>query len=68
VKKAAPEMISTLVHGIVTGIAGLASVLFGLSLAGLGTFFLLKDGPGMRRGSTATSACQSRSRTPSPAR
>jgi putative heme transporter len=49
VKKAAPEMISTLVHGIVAGIAGLASVLFGLSLAGLGTFFLLKDGPGMRR-------------------
>jgi len=49
VKKAAPEMISTLVHGVVTGIAGLASILFGLSLAGLGTFFLLKDGPMMRR-------------------
>jgi putative heme transporter len=49
VKKAAPDMISTLVHGVVHGITGLASVLFGLSLAGLGTFFLLKDGPGMRR-------------------
>jgi putative heme transporter len=49
VKKAAPEMISTLVHGVVHGITGLASILFGLSLAGLGTFFLLKDGPGMRR-------------------
>jgi predicted PurR-regulated permease PerM len=49
VKKAAPEMVSTLVHGIVSGIRGLASVLFGLSFAALGTFFLLKDGPEMRR-------------------
>ena len=49
VKKAAPQMIHTLVHGVVSGIAGLASILFGLSLAGLGTFFLLKDGPMMRR-------------------
>jgi predicted PurR-regulated permease PerM len=49
VKKAAPAMVSTLVHGIVHGIRGLASVLFGLSFAALGTFFLLKDGPQMRR-------------------
>jgi predicted PurR-regulated permease PerM len=49
VKKAAPDMVSTLVHGIVHGIRGLASVLFGLSFAALGTFFLLKDGPRMRR-------------------
>lgn len=49
VKKAAPDLISTLVHGIISGIRGLASVLFGLSFAALGTFFLLKDGPGMRR-------------------
>jgi predicted PurR-regulated permease PerM len=49
VKKAAPEMVSTLVHGIVHGIRGLASVLFGLSFAALGTFFMLKDGPQMRR-------------------
>jgi putative heme transporter len=47
-KKAAPAMISTLVHGVVSGIRGLASVLFGLSFAALGTFFLLKDGPRMR--------------------
>ncbi len=47
-KHAAPQMISTLVHGIVHGIRGLASVLFGLSFAALGTFFLLKDGPQMR--------------------
>ncbi|HEX4323165.1 MAG TPA: AI-2E family transporter [Gaiellaceae bacterium] len=45
---AAPDVISTLVHGVVHGIAGLASVLFGLSFAALGTFFLLKDGPQMR--------------------
>jgi putative heme transporter len=48
-KKAAPDAISTLVHGVVSGIRGLASVLFGLSFAALGTFFLLKDGPQMRR-------------------
>jgi predicted PurR-regulated permease PerM len=48
VKKAAPAMISTLVHGVVSGIRGLASLLFGLSFAALGTFFLLKDGPSMR--------------------
>jgi predicted PurR-regulated permease PerM len=49
VKHAVPQMISTLVHGIVHGIRGLTSVLFGLSFAALGTFFLLKDGPRMRR-------------------
>jgi predicted PurR-regulated permease PerM len=48
-KHAVPQMISTLVHGIVHGIRGLTSVLFGLSFAALGTFFLLKDGPRMRR-------------------
>jgi predicted PurR-regulated permease PerM len=48
-KHAGSQMISTLVHGIVHGIRGLASVLFGLSFAALGTFFLLKDGPEMRR-------------------
>jgi predicted PurR-regulated permease PerM len=48
-KKAAPQIVSTLVHGVVSGIAGLASLLFGLSFAALGTFFLLKDGPEMRR-------------------
>ena len=48
-KQAVPDMISTLVHGIVRGIRGLTSVIFGLSFAALGTFFLLKDGPGMRR-------------------
>jgi predicted PurR-regulated permease PerM len=48
-KHAVPQAISTLVHGIVHGIRGLASVIFGLSFAALGTFFLLKDGPQMRR-------------------
>jgi predicted PurR-regulated permease PerM len=49
VKHAVPQAISTLVHGIVHGIRGLTSVIFGLSFAALGTFFLLKDGPGMRQ-------------------
>src|SRR6476646_7289786 len=47
-KNAASGTVSTLVHGVVRGIRGLASVLFGLSLAALGTFFLLKDGQRMR--------------------
>lgn len=47
-KSAAPQIISTLVHGIVSGITGLTSVLFGVSFAALGTFFLLKDGQTMR--------------------
>jgi len=48
VKDAAPESISTLVHGIVSGITGLASVAIGISFAFLAIFFLLKDGPSMR--------------------
>jgi putative heme transporter len=48
-KHATSQMISTLVHGVVHGIRGLTSVIFGLSFAALGTFFLLKDGPQMRR-------------------
>ena len=48
-KNAAAQMTTTLVHGVIHGIRGLASVLFGLSLAALGTFFLLKDGQQMRR-------------------
>jgi predicted PurR-regulated permease PerM len=48
VSKTVPEMISTLVHGIISGISGIASAVFGLSLAALSLFFLLKDGPSMR--------------------
>jgi predicted PurR-regulated permease PerM len=48
-KHAASGTVSTLVHGVLNGIRGLASVLFGLSFAALGTFFLLKDGQQMRR-------------------
>ena len=42
-------MIATLVQGSVHGLQGLTSVIFGLSLAMLSTFFLLKDGPSMRK-------------------
>jgi predicted PurR-regulated permease PerM len=48
IEKAVPEIISTLVTGIVTGIKGIASLAFGLSFATLAVFFLLKDGPSMR--------------------
>jgi putative heme transporter len=40
---------SALIHGIVSGIEGLASLALGLSFAALSLFFLLKDGPSMRR-------------------
>ena len=49
VKSAAPQMISTLVHGVIRGIGGITTLVFALSFAALGVFFLLKDGPGMRR-------------------
>ena len=39
---------STLVHGIVTGIQGLTSLAFFLSFTVFSLFFLLKDGPAMR--------------------
>jgi putative heme transporter len=47
-KAAAPNVISTLTHGVFAGIKGIASLAFGLSLAALSTFFLLRDGPVMR--------------------
>ena len=43
-----PKIISTLTTGVINGIRGIASVVFGLSLAALSLFFLLKDGPSMR--------------------
>jgi putative heme transporter len=48
VKSETPKVISSLVHGVIDGIRGLTSVVFGLSLAALSLFFVLKDGPGMR--------------------
>jgi putative heme transporter len=44
-----PKIISTLTKGVISGIAGLASLAFALSFALLSVFFLLKDGPAMRR-------------------
>jgi predicted PurR-regulated permease PerM len=44
-----PKIISTLTTGVIDGIRGLASLVFGLSLALLSLFFLLKDGPSMKR-------------------
>jgi predicted PurR-regulated permease PerM len=49
VKSDVPQIISTLIHGVFHGLKSFASLVFGLSLAGLSTFFLLKDGPSMRR-------------------
>jgi len=49
VKHDVPQIISTLVHGVVKGIQGLTSLAFALSFTLLSLFFLLKDGPSMRR-------------------
>jgi predicted PurR-regulated permease PerM len=43
-----PNLVSTLTHGVLHTIAGIASLAFGLSLAALSLFFLLRDGPMMR--------------------
>ncbi len=48
IKKQVPNVLSTLTTGVIDAISGIASVLFGLSLAALSLFFLLKDGPLMR--------------------
>jgi predicted PurR-regulated permease PerM len=49
VSSTTPEVISTLTKGVISGIKGLASLAFALSFAALGLFFLLKDGPSLRR-------------------
>jgi predicted PurR-regulated permease PerM len=48
VKESVPRIASTLTEGVISAIRGLASVVFGASLAVLSLFFLLKDGPSMR--------------------
>jgi predicted PurR-regulated permease PerM len=48
VKKAAPEIRTTLLSGVAEGIAGLKSLLFFLGFATLSALFVLKDGPVMR--------------------
>ena len=47
-KNDVPKIIATLVKGVISGLQGITSLIFGLSLACLCTFFLLKDGPSMR--------------------
>jgi predicted PurR-regulated permease PerM len=44
-----PKIIATLTKGAISGIRGIASLIFGLSLAALSLFFILKDGPLMRK-------------------
>ncbi len=49
IKNAVPDIGKTLLQGVADGISGLTSLLFTLSFAVFSTFFLLKDGPSMRR-------------------
>jgi predicted PurR-regulated permease PerM len=48
VSAATSDTISTLVKGVASGIRGLASLAFGISLTLFSIFFLLKDGPALR--------------------
>jgi predicted PurR-regulated permease PerM len=48
VKSDVPKVVSTLTHGLISAISGIASLAFALSLGALSLFFLLKDGPSMR--------------------
>jgi predicted PurR-regulated permease PerM len=48
VEQSVPKIISALTKGVINGISGLTSLVFGLSLAMLSLFFLLKDGPLLR--------------------
>ncbi|MGH3011836.1 MAG: AI-2E family transporter [Gaiellaceae bacterium] len=47
-KESVSTSVSTFIHGVISGITGIASLALGLSFAMLSIFFLLKDGPGMR--------------------
>ena len=49
VEQSVPKIISTLTKGVISGIQGLTSLAFALSFTLLSLFFLLKDGPSMRR-------------------
>ena len=49
VKKAVPEIRSTLLSGVSSGIAALSSIVFFLAFSILSTVFILKDGPVMHR-------------------
>jgi predicted PurR-regulated permease PerM len=47
-KEDVSQVISTLVHGIATGVSSLTSLALGLSFFLLSLFFLLKDGPSLK--------------------
>ena len=49
IKSTVPDVISTFIKGVATGISGLASLGFFLSFAAFSIFILLKDGPSLRR-------------------
>jgi predicted PurR-regulated permease PerM len=49
VSSSTPGVISALAKGVIHGIEGLASFVFACTFAALSLFFLLKDGPTMRR-------------------
>jgi predicted PurR-regulated permease PerM len=48
-KEATPTAVSTLLHGAVGAIGGIAGLVLGLSFAALSLFFILKDGPQMQK-------------------
>jgi predicted PurR-regulated permease PerM len=49
VESSTSQIVSTLTKGVAAGISGIASVAFFLSFTAFAVFFLLKDGPALRR-------------------
>jgi putative heme transporter len=47
--RSVPEVISAFTSGVIDGIAGVTSIAFGLAFTVFALFFLLKDGPKLRR-------------------
>ena len=48
-KSAVPAIVSTLTRGLAAGIGGLTSLVFAIAFSVFAVFFLLKDGPALRR-------------------
>jgi predicted PurR-regulated permease PerM len=48
VSSTVPDMVHSFIHGVATGVKGIASLAFGISFTIFAIFFLLKDGPKLR--------------------
>ena len=58
VSAGASDSFDSIVHGVVSGIESLSSIVFFVAMTTLSLFFLLKDGPRSAPGSSGTWACR----------